>query len=1128
MKDYKKVYFLLLLVAVSIAACSGDSTTFERLDARQTGIDFVNQIEEGDSLNVLINEYTYNGAGVGTADFTGNGYPDIFFAGNTVRNRLYTNHGDFTFTDVTAEANLSGNDAKWYSGVTIVDINHDGLPDIYLSVTASDDPELRRNELYVNSGLNENGVPVFEEMAEAYGLDDPSYSTHAVFFDADNNGYLDMYLLVAYSASDVSYANMMAQRGMEEQENTDKLFAYSWDEEKGHPVYSDISEQAGINRAGHGLGVQVVDINQNGFKDIYVANDYISEDIFWINNGDGTFTNQARDMFKHTSYSAMGTDIADINNSGRMDIFTLDMLPEINVRRKMMANPNNYRNYLNDVFSDVHPQYTRNTLQLNAGPADTTALPVFSEIALYANVAATDWSWAPLLLDYDNNGHRDLFVTNGIPRDITDKDFWNEYGRVQNVMPMNMALPKIPGAKVPNYMFSNGGDLQFDDVTVKWGFQELSYSTGVVYADLNNNGAMDLIINNTNDPASIYRNRSLENSKAGNQNWLKLKFEGDSGNPDGHGAVVDLYYDGSTQTYEHTPYKGYLSSVDPTAHIGLGGISDVDSIIVNWPSGEGDLKQVIRNEESNNILTLRKSDAAKITEDDNTAPEAGRALFRDVTEKMNVSYRHRAAAYNDFHEQPLLPYKLSSFGPGMASGDISGNGLDDIFIGASPGNDAVILYQRDNGEFEQVPFELYELDREKKSNHTAVLLFDANGSGYPDIYLVSGGIDEEQFDLRDQFFINNGDGTFSNRSEVLPEFSLNGSVARAADFTGNGKPDLFVGSRNEPAKYPEAQQSLLLRNDTENGEVRFTDVTDQAAPMLHSIGMINDAAWTDFSGNGEPDLVLAGEWIPVTFLQNNGGNFEDVTNQQLPENENGWWTSINAADLTGNGLDDYVIGNFGLNSLYKASEAEPVSVYFGDISGNGFHESIVSMYLPDEDGEKKEYPAHSREDVTRHIPALSADFSTHEAFGKATIEEILPPALQEKAEVKQVTTMASKVILNWGEGLYEIKNLPAEAQFSPIFGIAADDVTGNGYVDLILNGNLFDADIQSGAYNALNGLVLEGIGKGNFSALSILKSGIYVPGDGRGLVKITDAHGNRYVAAFQRDGNLKIFQQVSD
>lgn len=1112
----------ILLTVALLSACSQEPPPFEKLDSSATGIHFNNIVEESDSLNMLVNEYIYNGAGVGVADFNQNGYPDLFFAGNMVDNRLYLNEGEFRFSDVTEQANLAGNLSKWYSGVSVVDINHNGLPDIYLTVTASDDPELRRNELYVHQGLDEDGIPVFKEMAEAYGLDDPSYSTHAAFFDANNNGALDMYLLVAYSGADIAYGNIMAQQEASERANTDKLLTYSWDDEKGHPVYRDVSDEAGINQAGHGLGVQIVDINKNGWKDVYVANDYISEDLFWINNGDGTFTNRANDMFKHTSYSAMGTDIGDINNNGRMDIYTLDMLPEINVRRKMMANPNNYRNYVNDAFAGYHPQYTRNTLQLNMGSVEPDGLPHFSEIALLANVDATDWSWAALLIDVDNDGYRDLFVTNGIPRDNTDKDFWDEYGRVRNIMPYSIALPKIPEVKVPNYMFKNQGNLQFKDVTHSWGFETPSYSTGVVYVDLNNNGAMDLVINNTNDNALVYRNRIGENAKKDRNHWLKLDFEGDEKNPMGLGAMVDLHFNGHIQAYEHTLYKGYISSVNPIAHFGLGTAEKIDSLVVRWPTGNGFAKEVITDPAINQTHTISRENAegSESVEEKEFSP-----IFADVTEKLNVTYRHQARNFNDFHEQPLLPYKLSSKGPGMASGDLSGNGLDDLFIGASAEQAPVILYQESDGSFEQVRFDLKGIDPDKFQHHNDVLLFDANGSGRLDIYLASGGIDEQWFDFKDQLYINNGNGTFMLAEDALPNVSLNSSVAKQADFTGNGMQDLFVGSLNIPGRYPDAQPNLLLRNDSDNGQVRFTDVTQEKAPQLHDLGMVNDAVWSDFNGNGKPDLVIAGEWLPVTFFESQDNTFENRTDQYGFPDEIGWWKSIYSADLNNNGYDDYVIGNLGLNSLYRASHEEPVSVYYGDLTENGFHESLLTFYLWDEEWNRHEYPSHNREDVTRHIPELSRRFQSHQEFGLADLEEILTGEMKDNATVHRATNFSSSIIFNQGEGQFQKSELPVEAQFAPIQGIASMNLTNSKYPELLISGNLFDADIQSGSYNALNGLVLKEGEDGMFEYIPVQESGFYLPGDGRSIKLLNGPDGNKIIVAFQRNGTLRMFRK---
>jgi enediyne biosynthesis protein E4 len=1129
-------YIFLLIIGIELAACKPDANLFELLPPAQTGIYFENRIDETDDFNILTYEYIYNGAGVAAGDFNGNGYPDLFFVGNMTQNRLYINLGDYTFTDVTSESGIGGRDEKWYSGISVVDINNNGLLDIYVSATGRDDPELRRNELYINQGVNENGLPVFVEMAAEYGLDDTSYSTQAYFFDYNNNGQLDMYLLVAHSASPSSYTNISTQRGGSIGANRDKLFESVFDDELGHPVFKDVSTEAGINRDGYGLGVNILDINGNGFKDIYVANDYISEDLFWINNGDGTFTNKATELFKHFSFSAMGTDAGDLNNNGRLDIFTLDMLPHVNVRRKMMANPNNYRNYLNNAFEGYHPQYTRNTLQMNLGAIDSTGLPVFSEAALLAGVSETDWSWAALLADLDNDGYRDIFVTNGIPRDVTDKDFWNEYGRVRNIMPMSLALPKIPEVRIPNFIFRNNGVspddrnyATFSDFTGEWGIDEPTFSTGAVYADLNNNGALDLVINNINQPAYIYRNRLIDRGESEDTNWLKIQFTGPEGNTMGLGAKVDLYFGTHHQTYEHSIHRGYLSSVDPKAHFGLGNITHLDSLIITWPRTDGSIAdqsgkmQKFKQAESNRILVANYSDASISDSEQKAKPDP---IFKDVTLEKGITYQNIIQPYDGFSRQPLLPYQLSAHGVGFAKGDLSGNGLEDLFIGGSAGEQAVILYHQQDGTFREALFEAEEQSSNSDREDSSILIFDSNGNGLNDIYIVSGGVrsDYDHLNYEDRLYSNNGDGTFTLIQDALPPNTISGSVVTGADFNGNGKIDLFIGGRLKPGRYPEAVSSLILRNDSDGDSIKFTDVTDEVAPMLRNFGIVNDATWTDINNNGAPDLVIAAEWKSITFLENRDGVFSEVTDRTGVNDYQGLWFSITETDLTGNGYPDFIVGNMGLNSLLRASSKEPLSIYFGDLTADGFFEAIPTIYVEDTDGIKKEFPFHNREDLFRHMPEVGSRFTNHEEFGRADMTEVLTGDQIERATVKRINHLESSVLINKGDGTFTVHTLPISAQTAPIFGILAEDIDQDGNIDLLISGNLFDADLQTGSYNSLNGLYLRGDGSGFFKMDRSHNSGFRVRGDGRSMHIVNGVNGEKLIPVLQHNGLLKMYE----
>lgn len=1130
LKNYSSAYFIFTcFLILIISACSKEQKLFELIPSSSSGVTFNNLITDSDSLNILDYEYIYNGGGVAVADFNNDGFIDIYFIGNMVSNELYLNLGEFTFKNITSESGTGGSTEKWYSGVSVVDINNDGLPDIYVSATGRNNPELRKNELYINQGLNEEGIPLFEEMAKDYGLADDSYTTMAAFFDSNNDGNLEVYLLTSHRDPNQSYAMVSNQR-KQEIANRDKMLRIVPDAGKNHPVYHEVSDETGIIKGGHGLGINITDINFDGFRDIYIANDYISEDILWINNGDGTYTDRTEEYLKHTSYSAMGTDIADINNDGLPDIFTLDMLPEINFRKNTMTNPNNYRNYLNQTFEKVFPQYTRNTLQLNRGSSGNSLQPYFSEIAFLSNIAETDWSWTPLLADFNNDGYRDLVVTNGIPKDVTDKDFWNEYGKVIGVMPKAVALKNIPEVKISNYAFVNNKDLTFTENTEQWGLNQPSFSTGAVYADLNNDGALDIIINNVNDQAFIYRNNL--HSEPGNQSnhFLKIRFKGDHNNSQGIGAVADLYYNnGEHQTHQHSPYRGYLSTVDPVVHFGLGNSEVIDSLVVTWHDSAGVKREVRRNVSSDQTITVKKTDAVEINQPDgagNHQKQHSKRIFLDVTDELNVSYTHTENEFNDFASEPLLPYKLSQFGPGLAAGDITGNGLDDIFIGGAFGENGNILFQNEKGTFDHSKFLPDGNLSNSQKEDTGVLLFDADNDGYNDLFIVSGSIEQPAGNehYRDNIFLNDGSGKFIHQPDALPGNQVSGSVVTAADFNNNGKLDLFVGGFVSPGEYPKPVSSFILRNDSETGKLKFTDVTAELAPDLTSLGMVTDALWSDFDNDGRIDLVLTGIWMPVTFFRNTGNGFENVTEQTGVQSKSGWWNSITGGDFTNNGFTDYIVANHGLNSFYTASENQPLRVYAGDLNNNGLYDAVISTFKKDSDGIFKEFPVHNFQQMQRVLPQITQNFPSNEEYGKTTIREFFSAEQLEKATVWETTELKSSIFINNGDGTFDIQPLPNEAQFAPVYGLLPEDFDDDGNLDLLLSGNHFGADIRIGRYDALNGLHLKGDGAGSFSVVNHSNSGFYLPGDGKSLIKLKDADNRYLVAASQNNGPLKMFR----
>lgn len=1121
---------LALLIFLKLSGCSfSDSTVFESVSPETSGISFQNTVAETDEQNMLSFEYMYNGAGVAAADFNNDGLTDLYFAGNETGNALYLNRGDFQFQDISAQSGTSGSSEKWYSGVSAVDINSDGLMDIYLSISGRDDAELRKNELYINTGPDDTGIPVFVESAREYGLDDPSYSTHAAFFDYNNDGALDMYLLVANSGSGASYANAFEQMGQQNEGNTDKLFEGAWDDQLNHPVYTDVSETSGINLEGYGLGVNILDVNMDGHKDIYVTNDYVSEDIFWVNNGDGTFTNRIADMLSHTSYSAMGSDVADINNDGLIDLFSLDMLPEVNVRAKMMANPSNYRNYVNEAFSNTFPQHTKNTLQLNMGSVNSNELPVFSEIGAFANVEATDWSWASLFADFNNSGFRDLFITNGIPRDITDKDFWSEYGRVQDIMPMSMALPKIPEVPATNYIFENNHDLTFTNRSEVWGFVQPGYSTGTVYADLDNDGDLDIVVNNTYSTAGVYRNNTVESGNETGSNWLKINILGTERNRNGLGTVLDLFFDdGSHQKHEQSVYRGYLSSVDPVLHFGIGQRAAVDSLRISYTLGRDRFEKTFYGVEANQVLEVDLNEfGGKSMEADriNNDPE-----YKWVTENLLPAGAFEPSGYNDFSDNPMLLYKLSELGPANASGDITGNGLDDLFVGPVGSQEGYLLKQQQSGEFVREPFSTEWAAENPGIVVNDAELADVNGDGYPDLYLAVASLsrDLEPMLASDRLYLNNGEGGFYFADGMIPVITTNSNSVTSADINNDGQADFFIGSGAGTGTYPVSERHYFLINDLQNSG-SFIDQTEQLSTALTSYdGIINDSEWIDLNGDGSFELVAAGDWEPIRVFQKEGDIWADKTSD-FGLNENaGLWMSISVSDVNGDGYPDLIAGNFGENALFEADTEQPMRIYYGDLTGDGFFESVPSRFTVTQNGEIKEFPYHYREDFMRHIPGLMRTYSTHERYGRTSMQEIIAQ-FEGEIKKKKVNDLQSVVYLNEGGNKFSLQILPRQAQFAPLFDVLSDGISTEPEDRLFLAGNMRGGDVYSGSYNAMKSFVMDvkiDTDSLSMNTIPVSESGIYLNGYARSIYKIKNRVGvSRFAVVFDT-GEVRFFQRL--
>jgi hypothetical protein len=1115
---------LVILPALLLFACQHKHTLFEKISSSRSGITFSNNITETDTINPLDVVNIYNGGGVGIGDFNNDGLPDIYFGGNMVSSRLYLNKGHFKFEDITEKAGVSGL-GRWARGISVVDINNDGLMDIYICNTIYRDPLQRRNILYINQGIDKDGIPHFKDMAAEYGLDIHGQSTMASFFDYDNDGDLDMYLTVNEASNGDNPTVFLKRDRPELAPSRGRLFRTDWDSSLRHPVFHDVSTGAGIKYEGYGHAATICDINNDGWKDIYVSDDFLSNNILYINNHDGTFTNRVREYFKHTSYNSMGQDVVDINNDGLPDVIELDMNPEDNYRKKMMLASNTYLTYQNFDLYSYEYQYVRNTLQLNRGPVvgenDSTGIPAFSEISFMGGISQTDWSWAPLVADFDNDSYRDLIVTNGFPRDVSDHDFMAYREEKKGFVSKQQLLEQIPKVKLHNYAFRNKGDLTFSDESDDWGLSQPTFSNGVAYADFDNDGALDMVVNNINDEALLYRNTTRDQDTAATH-FLEIKYAGDRQNVNGLGAVATIYYDhGKRQVYENNPYRGYLSSMEGITHFGLGRVTMVDSLVVRWNNGR---QQTIPRVKADQVITVRSADAGADRPLQQPAVAAG-AVFKEVTHAAGISYRHHDYDFIDFDIQHLLPHKLSEYCPALAAGDIDGNGLDDLVIGGNGVYGTRLLLQQTNGKFLEKEFLPAMDNKGKTTKDEGILLFDANGDGKTDVYIASGGyeLNTGSNSYQDRLYINDGKGNFTRDSLALPMNFTSKFCVRAMDFNKDGKMDLFVSGRVDPWNYPRPVSSFIFRNDSENGHVKFTDVTDEVAPDLKNIGMVCDALFTDFDGDGQTDLIVVGEWMPVTFLKNVNGKFTNVTGASGIAGQTGWWNSIVAGDFRHTGRTDYILGNVGLNTLYKASDQYPVYITAKDFDGNGKYVGIPSLFLPDRDGVKREFPAQSRDDITRQLSSMKKRFANYKSYALATMDKVLTPEQRQGALRLKATMLQSCYLRNEGGGKFTLIPLPNEAQVSVITAMTAGDFDGDGNLDVLLNGNDFGIDIGIGRYDALNGLLLKGDGAGGFTPLTMQQSGICIPGNGRALVQLRDPWGGYRVAASQNKDNLKLY-----
>ena len=1092
---------LFCMLVLGLVSCSRKKPLFQSLSSATTGIGFMNAVEENDRYNVLDYMNIYTGAGVAAGDVNNDGLVDLYFSGNATSGRLYINKGNFKFEDVTQKADLVTD--RWCTGVSMVDINQDGWMDIYINVAGSPKFGTTANLLYINNG---NGA--YSEEAEKYGIADKRLTMNASFFDYDRDGDLDLFLITNPANERVNEVNTIKEIGQSgESPGTDILYRNN-----GNSTFTDVSKEAGILKDGYSLGAAISDVNNDGWPDIYVSNDFLTSDILYINNANGTFSDKTHEYLKHTSFASMGNDVADFNNDGLTDIFTLDMLPEDNFRKKMIIPSASYDKFQLLLEQGYEPQYTRNALQLNNGDG------TFSEIAFLSGVSSTDWSWASLFADYDNDGDKDLMVTNGFYRDLGDQDYIHYQARLNNPMgndaaKRNIKLNAIKNlAKIPlqDYLFENNNNLTFTKRSEEWGFDEPGFSNGACYADLDNDGDLELVINQFNSIARVFKNNANELLK---NNYLTIKLKGRQPNIQAIGTKVYTFTKGKMQMQELYPSRGYESSMEPVLHFGLGKDRVVDSILIYWPDGT---HQKLSQIKSNQVFHIDISGAIQVghpvwQKNAYNAAALPEFLFTNSTGQYGLSYTHVENEYVDFKIQPLLPHLHSRNGPGIAVGDINNDGKEDFYIGAATGYEGSFFIQQEGGSFSEK-----KLPKDGFYEDMGVLLFDADNDNDIDLYIVSGGAEKVEGSamLQDRLYYNNGKGNFTFRPEVLPNTKASGSCVVACDYDKDGDLDLFVGGRVVSGSYPLPAQSYLLKNT--NG--KFSDVSATELPLQGKLGMVTSALWTDYDNDGWMDLMLAGEFMPITFVKNEKGKLSHKS-PLIIEHSSGWWNSIGAGDFDADGDTDYMIGNLGLNTRHQASRQEPLCIYAKDYDKNGRLDPVMCYYTQ---GTNYIYP--TRDEMIKQIPAMRVRFQSYKDFASVAFEESFTKEELKEAFVVKAECMESSYLENKGNGEFVRKTLPLKCQFAPVYGSIIRDYNNDGHIDALLTGNSYATEVSTGAYDAMNGVLLLGDGKGNFSAHTANTTGFRADGDAKGMAELVTGNHSSIILLANNSGAMQSYQ----
>lgn len=1090
--------FCLVLIPVAFYGCNQESesnTLFVELPGTTTGVQFENNLTFDQDFNIYTYRNFYNGGGVALGDINNDGLIDVYLTANQGPNRLYLNKGDFRFEDITDRARVGGTKA-WSTGVSMADVNGDGLVDIYVCNSGDVKGDNKENELFIN-----NGDLTFTERAREYGVADRGFTTHAAFLDYDKDGDLDLYILNNSYQAIGSFNLRKNERPVRDSLGGDKLLR----NDQGH--FTNVSEAAGIYGSviGFGLGVTVGDINKDGWVDIYISNDFFERDYLYLNNQDGTFKECLTEQMKSISGASMGADLADINNDTWPDIFVTEMLPADNGRIKTVTTFENWDRYQYNLSNGYYHQFTRNMLQLNNG--DNT----FSEIARLSQVEATDWSWGALMFDMDNDGLKDIFVANGIYQDLTNQDYLQYVSNEEVIRSIvsnrdvdyKKLVELIPSTPIPNFAFHNEGNLKFTNKAVEWGLGKPGFSNGAAYGDLDNDGDLDLVVNNVNSTASIIQNQS--NILNPGNAYLKFELEGTGFNTAAWGASITIYA-GQEQFYiEQMPNRGFESSMDPRPNIGLGHRASVDSILVLWPDGR---ETRLSNVATNQVIYLKQRDSAERRHSE--TGKDGQLLFTQAS-LPGISFKHEESDFVDFDRDKLLFHMLSTEGPRLAVGDVDGDGLEDFFIGGAKDHSGE-LYIQQQGGFRKSTQSTFDLD--KASEDLTCEFFDADGDRDLDLYVCSGSneFSTSSIALADRLYINDGKGQFKKSEQILPTFNFEStSVVRPNDIDGDGDLDLFVGVRSHPFLYGMPMNGYLLEND---GKGTYTNVSDQRAPQLKELGMIMDAVWADVNQDDHKDLLIVGEYMPVRLFIWKDGSYSDQSESWGLSMSNGWWNVIKTADVDQDGDLDFVVGNHGLNSRFKASKEKPVEMYVNDFDRNGTVEQIICTYA----GEKS-YPLVLRHDLMMQIPSLKKKYLKYENYKDQTIKDIFTKEELSNSIVQRAYEFSSSVLINQG-GRFTIEPLPVEAQLSTVYAIVVEDFEGDGIVDILLAGNLYGVKPEVGRYDASYGTYLKGIGAGKFAAVPSRESGFWLDGEVRDMKKIRIGNSNYLLIARNSDSLL--------